>query len=78
MHFADSINFGGVAAADTPWSAVASSILHLKQAGVQLATAAVPVPIDSEPNCSEFEEEVVAAASEAVGWSIHVDLNSDC
>ena len=44
---------------------------------MQFATAAVPVPIDSELYCTEFEEEVVAAASEAVG-SIHVDLNSDC
>ena len=44
---------------------------------MQFATAAVPVPIDSELYCTEFEEEVVVAASEAVG-SIHVDLNSDC
>ena len=42
---------------------------------MQFATAAVPVPIDSELYCTEFEEEVVAV-SEAVG-SIHVDLNFD-
>ena len=43
---------------------------------MQFATAAVPVPIDSEQYYTEFEEEIVAE-SEAVGWSIHVDLNSD-
>lgn len=82
VHFADSKDFGEedavVVAAAEPEPAVASSILHWKQVGVQFATAAVPVPIDSELYCTEFEEEVVAAASEAVGWSIHVDLNSDC